>query len=98
MVEQAASTATYLDAHSETPAMPPGPMKGTWGIRYLDLHKSARLMLSKARKAAYKEFPDVLSPGTPFPAMELETTDGVRFNTADLKGRKHFVVMTGAIT
>ena len=98
MVEQAGTTPSYLETHNETPHAPPGPMKGMWSGRYLDITKSARLVLSKARRAAYKKFPDVLPPGSEFPKMELETTDGVRFSTADLRGKRHFVVMTGAIT
>ena len=92
------STPMYLETHSESPAKPPGPMKGLWSIRYLDLHKSARLMLSRGRRDAYKEFSGVLEPGTVFPTMNLMTSEGTPFSTADLKGKKHFVVMAGAIT
>lgn len=98
VAEQPQSMPTYLESHSESPAKPPGPMKGLWSIRYLDLHKSARLMISRGRRDAYKNFSAVLEPGTPFPTMDLETTEGTRFNTDDLHGKKHLVVMAGAIT
>lgn len=88
----------YLDSHNEFTDKPPGPMGGMWSVRYLDLFKTAKLMLSSGRKLAQKNFPKVLPPGADFPEMKLETADGRSINTADYRDRKHFVLMTGAIT
>lgn len=77
---------------------PPGPWFGLWSIPYLDLWKVAKLMTSRQRKDAYKNFSGVLPPGEKFPPIELETTNGQRINTADLLGKKHLVINTGSIT
>ena len=88
----------YLEEHNEFTDKPPGPMGGMWSIRYLDLFKTAKLMMSSARKQVQQAFPKVLPPGADFPELKLETTDGRTINTAEFRDRKHFVLMTGAIT
>ncbi|MFQ5931014.1 MAG: hypothetical protein ACE5MM_01260, partial [Nitrospiraceae bacterium] len=77
---------------------PPGPLFGFWSWRYLNKFKTLRLIMSKRVKSFYKNFPNLFPPSSECPAIELETADGGRINTADLLGRKHFVLFTGAIT
>ena len=77
---------------------PPGPLMGFWSWRYLNKFKTLKLITSKRVKGFYKKFPSVYPPGAEFPAVDLETTDGERINTADLGGKKHFVLFTGGIT
>ena len=89
---------THLASHSELPHVPPGPFRGMWSIRYLDKLKGLRLMFSKDRKTAYQDFPDRFPPGEELPAFDLQTASGERINTGDFVGKKHVVIMTGAIT
>ena len=77
---------------------PPGPNLGFWSWRYLDLFRSLRLVTSKRVKGFYTRFPAVCPPGSEFPAVALDTTDGVRLETRAFLGKKHFVLFTGAIT
>ena len=49
-------------------------------------------------KAFYQAFPDLLPPGSEFPRIELETTDGERIDTRAFRGHRHLVLITGAIT
>ncbi len=77
---------------------PPGPYAGFWSWRYLNLVKTARMVMSRRVKGFYREFPHRFPPGSEFPPIELETTDGRRVNTRDLLGRRHLVLFTGAIT
>lgn len=37
-------------------------------------------------------------PGEPFPTFDLPTTDGVRFRTQDIAGRKPMLLITGSFT
>ncbi len=92
------TTPQYLKEHNETPQKPPGPKAGMWSLRYLDPMTGVRLRFNKTIRQLYSDFPEVLPPGTEFPGFDLETTDGNRINTADLRGKKHLVLMTGAIT
>ena len=55
-------------------------------------------MTSKRVREFYERFPKNYPPGSAFPAIELETTDGRRIDTRGFLGRKHFVLFTGAIT
>lgn len=77
---------------------PPGPYAGFWSWRYLDLAKTARMVMSKRVKTFYREFPDTYPVGSEFPRITLETTDGRTIDTAAFRGQKHFVLFTGAIT
>lgn len=77
---------------------PPGPLFGFWSWRYLNKWKTFRLVTSKRVRGFYKRFLDTYPPGSAFPEIELETTDGRRINTRDFLDRKHFVLFTGAIT
>ena len=77
---------------------PPGPFAGFWSWRYLDKLKTARMVMSKRVKNIYKAFPDLLPPGSEFPSVALDTTDGERVDTRVFRGQKHFVLITGAIT
>ena len=77
---------------------PPGPFFGLWSWQYVDLIKTYKLVSSEMVKNAYQEFPHKFPPGSDFPEIELETTDGQVINTANFKGKKHFVLFTGAIT
>lgn len=77
---------------------PPGPYAGFWSWRYLDLFKTARMVMSKRVKTFYREFPDAYPVGSVFPRVTLETTDGRMIDTAAFRGQKHFVLFTGAIT
>ena len=54
--------------------------------------------MSKRVKDTYKAFPDLLPPGSEFPQIELDTTEGERIDTRAFRGQKHFVLITGAIT
>jgi hypothetical protein len=74
------------------------PLMGFWSWRYLNKFKTLKLITSKRVKAFYEKFPDLYPPGSEFPAVDLETSDGRRINTAELRGQKHFVLFTGAIT
>ncbi len=89
---------THLASHSELPHVPPGPYMGIWSIRYLDKLKNLKLMFSKNRKQAYTDFPERFPPGAELPALDLQTASGERINTRDFVGKKHVVIMTGAIT
>ncbi|MFQ5914501.1 MAG: hypothetical protein ACE5JS_15105 [Nitrospinota bacterium] len=77
---------------------PPGPLWGLWTWRYLNKFKTLRLVTSKRVKGFYKKFPLVYPPGSEFPAIDLQTTNGQRIQTADLRGKNHFVLFTGALT
>ena len=55
---------------------PPGPGIGFWSWRYLDVVKTARMVMTKRVKSFYKAFPDVLPPGSEFPQIVLDTTNG----------------------
>ena len=54
--------------------------------------------MSKRVKGIYKAFPDQHPPGSEFPRIVLETTDGQTIDTETLRGHKHLVLFTGAIT
>ena len=77
---------------------PPGPAGGLWSWQYLDIVKTARMVMSKRVKAFYKAFPDRHPPGSEFPRIVLETTDGRTIDTESFRGHKHLVLFTGAIT
>lgn len=77
---------------------PPGPYAGFWSWKYLDLVRTARMVMSRRVKRYYKAFPDLLPPGSEFPQIELDTTAGERIDTRAFRGQKHFVLITGAIT
>ncbi len=77
---------------------PPGPLMGLWSWRYLNKFKTLRLITSKRVKGFYEKFPSLFPPGAEFPDVALETTDGARVRTAEMRGKKHFVLFTGAIT
>lgn len=89
---------SYLKSHNESPTRPPGPQQGLWSLRYLDPAKTAALALNAARRRAQNRFARVLPPGAAFPDIALQTSDGTTFRSGDLRGRKHFALMTGAIT
>lgn len=77
---------------------PPGPAGGLWSWQYLDIVKTARMVMSRRVKAIYRAFPDQHPPGSQFPQIVLETTDGQTIDTRSFLGQKHFVLFTGAIT
>jgi len=77
---------------------PPGPFAGFWSWKYLDLVKTARLVMSKRVKSFYDGFVDRYPPGAEFPQIMLESTDGRTIDTGAFRGQKHFVLFTGAIT
>jgi len=77
---------------------PPGPGIGFWSWRYLDVVKTARMVMTKRVKSYYEAFPDLFPPGSEFPQIVLETTTGERVDTRQFLGQKHFVLFTGAIT
>ncbi len=77
---------------------PPGPLAGLWSWKYLNMWKTFRMINSKRVKNFYKEFPQAVPIGSEFPNIEMITTRGDHFRTADLLGTKHFVLVTGAIT
>ncbi|MFQ5693737.1 MAG: hypothetical protein ACE5IM_11915 [Nitrospinota bacterium] len=77
---------------------PTGPLMGLWSWRYLNKFKTLKLVTSKRVKAFYSKFPTLYPPGSEFPVLDLETANGARVNTAELRGKKHFVLFTGAIT
>ena len=89
---------SHLESHNESPTRPPGPQKGLWSLRYLDRQKMAALGLNAARRRAQNQFSKLLPPGSDFPEIVLRTPDGERVSTGALRGHKHFVLMTGAIT
>ncbi len=77
---------------------PPGPGIGFWSWRYLDIVKTTRMVMSKRVKGYYARFPGLFPPGSEFPRIVLETTEGVVVDTSQFLGQKHFVLFTGAIT
>jgi hypothetical protein len=77
---------------------PPGPYAGLWSWKYLDKVRTARMVMSKRVKGTYRDFPDRYPPGSEFPQITLETTDGRTIDTRAFRGQKHFVLFTGAIT
>jgi peroxiredoxin len=56
------------------------------------------MVMSRRVKAIYRAFPDQHPPGSQFPQIVLETTDGQTIDTRSFLGQKHFVLFTGAIT
>jgi len=97
--------ATYIDDHNEKLETPPGPFKGLWSLKYMDRKKALNIMLGHVGigkegpiKKLYDNFAAILPPGTEFPAVSLENTKGERVNLRDFVGKKHVVIMTGAIT
>ena len=77
---------------------PPGPAGGIWSWKYLDKIKTARMVRSKRVMDTYRAFPDLLPPGSQFPQITGDTTDGVPVDTRSFLHQKHFVLITGAIT
>jgi len=77
---------------------PPGPLAGLWSWKYLDLIKTARMVMSKRVKSIYRQFPGRYPPGSEFPQIILDTIDGQTIDTRSFLGQKHFVLFTGAIT
>ena len=95
----------YLKEHNEAIDRPPGPLGGFWSMYYINRPRVFKIMIghfgfgsesyiAKLYKKAKVTFP----PGEEFPAIDLETTSGTRVNTADFKGKKHFVLVAGAMT
>jgi len=77
---------------------PPGPLAGLWSWKYLNIWKTFRMINTKRVRGYYEDFPQAVPIGSEFPDTELATTHGDLYRTADLKGTKHFVLVTGAIT
>ena len=84
---------------------PPGPLGGLWSLWYMDRKKALNIMLGHVGigkegpiKKLYDNFADIFPPGTDFPDVSLENTKGERVNLRDFVGKKHVVIMTGAIT
>ena len=77
---------------------PHGPYAGFWSWTYLDLVRTARMVMSRRVRSFYGEFPDLFPPGSEFPQIVLKTTDGRTIDTRAFRGQKHFVLFTGAIT
>lgn len=98
-------TPSHLKDHNETIDRPPGPMGGFWSMYYISRPRVFKIMIGHLGFGAegyiaklYKKAKVTFPPGDEFPAIDLETTTGKRVNTADFKGKKHFVLMTGAMT
>ena len=96
---------SYLEDHNETIEKPPGPYGGFWSMYYIDRIRVFQIMLGHLGFGAeggiaklYKKAKTTFPPGEEFPTFELETTDGKKVDTADFKGKRHFVLMTGAMT
>jgi len=77
---------------------PPGSLAGLWSWYYLNMWKIFRMINAKRVRDYYEEFPQAVPTGSKFPVLELATTHGEVFRTAGLKGTKHFVLLTGAIS
>ena len=77
---------------------PPGPLAGMWSWKYLNTWKTFRMITSERVRGFYEAFPSAVPVGSEFPDIELSTTKGGTVNTGDLRGNKHFVLFTGAIT
>lgn len=77
---------------------PPGPAGGLWSWQYLDIIKTARMVMSKRVKDTYRAFAHRHPAGSEFPQIVLEATDGQSIDTRSFLGQKHFVLFTGAIT
>jgi len=77
---------------------PPGPLAGMWSWKYLNVWKTIRMITSKPVRGLYEAFPSAVPVGSEFPDIELTTTGGAIFRSAELKGKKHLVLFTGAIT
>ncbi len=77
---------------------PTGPLAGLWSWKYLNMWKTMKMINSKRVRGFYESFPAAVPLGSEFPPIALTTTNGSAINTADLKGSKHFVLVTGAIT
>ena len=103
--EQEQAGRAYLKDHNETIDKPPGPWMGFWSMYYIDRVRVFKIMLGHLGlggegyiQKLYQKSKTTFPPGEEFPAIDLETTTGERVNTADFKGQKHFVLMTGALT
>ena len=77
---------------------PSGPLAGLWSWYYLNMWKTFRMINAKRVRGYYEEFPQAVPIDSKFPDLVLATTHGEVFRTADLKGTKHFVLVTGAIS
>ena len=77
---------------------PPGPVGGLWSWRYLNWFKTLKMINSKRVRGYYENFPTTVPLGSDFPEIELTTTDGRTINTRQFLAKKHFVLVTGAIT
>jgi hypothetical protein len=73
-------------------------MAGFWSWRYLDIVRAVRLVTSRRVRNFYRDFPHAVPLGSPFPEIELTTTDGRTVDTGRFQSRKHLVLFTGAIT
>ncbi|MEE9275060.1 MAG: hypothetical protein V3V62_07115 [bacterium] len=77
---------------------PPGPMKGIWSWRYLDIWKTLKMVRSERVKSFYAKFPSVFPPGEEFPDFELKDIQGNVHRMSDYRGKKYVVLTAGAIT
>ncbi len=103
--EAGRGSVSYLTDRNEKIEKPPGPFLGFWSMWYIDRFRVAKIMLGHLGigaesyiKKLYDKFPTFLAPTDEFPEIELETAQGARINTGDFKGKKHFVLMSGAMT
>lgn len=103
--EGTTTTVSYIDEYNDVIEKPPGPLMGFWSMRYIDRVRVVKIMAGhfgigkeSRLKQYFRQWPTKQPAGTDFPSLNLETTSGSRVNTADFKGKKHFVLMFGAIT
>lgn len=70
---------------------PSAPRNGAGDYSYAHVHR--RTLIEDMNFAA-----DAPGPGDPLPQFEARTTEGERFSTADFRGKKPLLVITGSLT
>ncbi len=74
------------------------PPSAFYPFLFLNWWKLIKIKLNKKIGEVYEKFETLAPLGSKIPAVELETTDGRRINTADLIGRKIQIIEFGAVT
>ncbi len=74
------------------------PPSAFYSFLFLNWWKLIKIKLNKKIGEVYEKFETLAPLGSKIPAVELETTDGRRINTADLIGRKIQIIEFGAVT
>jgi len=84
-----------MQPRSDNYSMPPDK----WiSFKYCDLTKLIKIRLSRNIKKRYKNFDAAVTLGEIAPEIDLNGDNGERFRLSDRIGKKHVVLVFGAIT